>query len=73
MAGLIMGIPMLLIILQPDMGTTITFIPPLIMFMFLAGMRFRLDSCCCDQWNGIIARVLVIFQAISKEQNSHFP
>ncbi|PWT92351.1 MAG: rod shape-determining protein RodA [Acidobacteria bacterium] len=42
MAGLIMGIPMLLIILQPDMGTTLTFIPPLILLMFLAGMRWRL-------------------------------
>jgi rod shape determining protein RodA len=42
MAGLIMGIPMFLIILQPDMGTTITFLPPLILMMFLAGMRYRL-------------------------------
>ena len=42
MAGLIMGIPMLLIILQPDMGTTLTLLPPLILLMFLAGMRWRL-------------------------------
>lgn len=42
MAGLIMGVPMLLIILQPDMGTTITFLPPLILLMFLAGMQYRL-------------------------------
>ena len=42
MAGLIMGIPMFLIILQPDMGTTITFLPPLILLMFLAGMRYKL-------------------------------
>lgn len=41
MAGVIMGIPMILIILQPDMGTTITFLPPLILLLFLAGMRFR--------------------------------
>lgn len=41
MAGVIMGIPMMLIILQPDMGTTITFLPPLILMLFLAGMRFR--------------------------------
>lgn len=40
-ATLIMGIPMILIILQPDMGTTITFLPPLILLLFLAGMRFR--------------------------------
>ena len=40
-AGLIMGIPMALIILQPDMGTAITFIPPVLMLLFLAGMRFR--------------------------------
>jgi rod shape determining protein RodA len=41
MACLIMGIPMFLIILQPDMGTTITFIPPLLMLLFLAGLKFR--------------------------------
>jgi rod shape determining protein RodA len=41
MACLIMGIPMFLIILQPDMGTTITFLPPLILLLFLAGMRYR--------------------------------
>jgi rod shape determining protein RodA len=41
MAGVIMLIPMFLIILQPDMGTTITFLPPLIMLMFLAGMRYK--------------------------------
>jgi len=40
-AGLIMAVPMFLIILQPDMGTTLTFLPPLIVLMFLAGMRYR--------------------------------
>lgn len=40
-AGVIMALPMFLIILQPDMGTTITFLPPLILLVFLAGMRFR--------------------------------
>ena len=42
MAGLIMGVPMFLIILQPDIGTTTTFLPPLILLMFLAGMKYRL-------------------------------
>jgi rod shape determining protein RodA len=41
-AGLIMGIPMFLIILQPDMGTTVTFLIPLILMMFLAGMKYKL-------------------------------
>lgn len=40
-AGLIMAVPMFLIILQPDMGTTITFVPPLLMLLFLAGLQFR--------------------------------
>lgn len=40
-AGAIMALPMFLIILQPDMGTTITFLPPLILLVFLAGMRLR--------------------------------
>jgi len=37
----IVGVPMFLIILQPDMGTTLTFLPPLILLMFLAGMRYK--------------------------------
>ncbi len=41
MAGVIMGIPMLLVILQPDIGTAMTFLPPLILLLFLAGMRFK--------------------------------
>jgi rod shape determining protein RodA len=41
MAGVIMLMPMFLIILQPDMGTTITFLPPLIVLMFLAGIRYK--------------------------------
>jgi rod shape determining protein RodA len=40
-AVLIMGIPMFLIVLQPDMGTMITFIPPLLILLFLTGMHFR--------------------------------
>ncbi len=40
-SGLIMGIPMFLIILQPDMGTTLTFLPPLILLLFLAGIRYK--------------------------------
>jgi rod shape determining protein RodA len=41
MAALIMGIPMVLIILQPDMGTTLTFLPPLVFLLFFAGMRLK--------------------------------
>jgi len=41
LAGLIMVVPMFLIMLQPDMGTTLTFVPPLIVLMFLAGMRYK--------------------------------
>ncbi|HEY4491196.1 MAG TPA: rod shape-determining protein RodA, partial [Acidobacteriota bacterium] len=40
-AGLIMGVPMFLTILQPDMGTTITFLPPLLLLLFLAGLKYR--------------------------------
>ena len=47
MAGVIMGVPMFLIILQPDMGTTLTFLPPLILLMFLAGMQYRLILLAC--------------------------
>jgi rod shape determining protein RodA len=40
-AGMIMAVPMFLIMMQPDMGTTLTFLPPLILLMFLAGMRYK--------------------------------
>ncbi len=40
-SGLIMGVPMFLIILQPDMGTTLTFLPPLILLLFLSGIRYK--------------------------------
>ncbi len=42
MAGLIMGIPMVLIMLQPELGMVLSFIPILIFLLFLAGMRWKL-------------------------------
>ena len=38
-AGLICGIPMGLILLQPDMGTTLTYLPILAMGIFLRGVK----------------------------------
>ncbi len=40
-AGLIAGIPMFLILVQPDMGTALTFVPILLMALFLGGIRPR--------------------------------
>ena len=38
-AGMIVGIPMLLVLKQPDLGTALTYVPVAIMGLFLGGMR----------------------------------
>jgi rod shape determining protein RodA len=40
-AGLIAGIPMLLVLKQPDLGTALTYIPVLVMALFLGGLRLK--------------------------------
>jgi len=40
-AGLIVGIPMLLVLKQPDLGTALTYVPVAIMGLFLGGMRAK--------------------------------
>jgi rod shape determining protein RodA len=40
-AGLIVALPMLLVLKQPDLGTSLTYIPIAIMGLFLGGIRFR--------------------------------
>jgi len=40
-AGLIAGVPMLLVLKQPDLGTALTYLPVAIMGLFLGGIQFR--------------------------------
>ncbi len=40
-AGMIVGVPMLLVLKQPDLGTALTYIPVAIMGLFLGGIQFR--------------------------------
>ncbi|HUN88330.1 MAG TPA: rod shape-determining protein RodA [Terriglobales bacterium] len=40
-AGSVVGIPMLLVLAQPDMGTALTYLPVALMGLFLGGMQFR--------------------------------
>lgn len=40
-AGLIAGIPMLMVLKQPDLGTALTYIPVLIMALILGGLRLK--------------------------------
>ncbi len=40
-AGLIAGVPMLLVLKQPDLGTALTYLPVMIMALFLGGIQFR--------------------------------
>ena len=40
-AGLMGGVPMLLVLVQPDLGTALTYIPILIMGLFLGGIQLK--------------------------------
>ncbi|HEU4414733.1 MAG TPA: rod shape-determining protein RodA [Candidatus Angelobacter sp.] len=40
-AALIVGVPMLLVLKQPDLGTALTYVPVALMGLFLGGMQFR--------------------------------
>jgi len=40
-AGAIVGIPMLLVLAQPDLGTALTYLPVAIMGLFLGGLRWK--------------------------------
>jgi rod shape determining protein RodA len=40
-AGLIVGFPMLLVLAQPDLGTSLTYLPIAIMGLFLGGLRAK--------------------------------
>lgn len=39
--GLIAGVPMLLVLAQPDLGTALTYVPIFLMALFLGGLRLR--------------------------------
>jgi rod shape determining protein RodA len=43
-AGAIVGIPMLMVLAQPDLGTSLTYLPIAIMGLFLGGVRWRQAS-----------------------------
>jgi rod shape determining protein RodA len=40
-AGAIVGVPMLMVLAQPDLGTALTYLPIAIMGLFLGGVRFK--------------------------------
>ncbi|MBZ5569860.1 MAG: rod shape-determining protein RodA [Acidobacteriia bacterium] len=39
--GMMMGVPMLLVLAQPDLGTTLTYMPIALMALFLGGLRLK--------------------------------
>jgi rod shape determining protein RodA len=40
-AGLLVGVPSLLVLAQPDLGTALTYVPVVLMGLFLGGLRFK--------------------------------
>ena len=40
-AGLIAGLPMMLVLKQPDLGTALTYVPVVIVALFLGGIQFK--------------------------------
>jgi rod shape determining protein RodA len=53
----LVGVPMALVLIQPDLGTTLTYLPILIMGLFLGGLRIRQTA--------IILLVLVLVGGIA--------
>ena len=45
-AGAIVGIPMLMVLRQPDLGTALTYMPIAIMGLFLGGMQCQAGADC---------------------------
>src|SRR5581483_1368174 len=43
-AGAIVGIPMLMVLAQPDLGTSLTYLPIAVMGLFLGGVRWKLAA-----------------------------
>jgi rod shape determining protein RodA len=56
-AGLLVGIPMVLVLIQPDLGTTLTYLPILLAGLLLGGLRFKQAS--------IILLVLILVGGIA--------
>jgi rod shape determining protein RodA len=46
-AMVLIGIPMLLVLKQPDLGTALTYAPVLLVGLFLGGIRFRQAAILC--------------------------
>ena len=46
-AGLLVGVPMLLVLKQPDLGTSLTYLPVLIVGLFLGGLRWKQGLILC--------------------------
>ncbi|MCI0353274.1 MAG: rod shape-determining protein RodA [Acidobacteriales bacterium] len=40
-AGLLGGVPMMMVLVQPDLGTSLTYVPILLMGLFLGGIQFK--------------------------------
>jgi rod shape determining protein RodA len=56
-AGLLVGSPMVLVLIQPDLGTTLTYLPILMAGLFLGGLRLKQA--------GIILLVMVLVGGIA--------
>ena len=39
--GALVGVPMLLVLIEPDLGTALTYMPAAVLCLFLAGLRFK--------------------------------
>ena len=57
-AGAIVIVPMLMVLRQPDLGTSLTYLPIAVMGLFLGGVRFKqaaivtLGRLCSCRWHG---------------------
>jgi rod shape determining protein RodA len=62
-AGLLVAVPMLLVLKQPDLGTSLTYIPVLIIGLFLGGLQWKQALILCV---GAIILVVPVWSKVLK-------
>jgi rod shape determining protein RodA len=63
-AGLLVGIPLVLILKQPDLGTALVLVPMLVVGAFLAGLQWQHAAVCCLA--GILLVGAVFYPPVSR-------
>ena len=58
--------PMIMVMLQPDLGTALTYLPILAAGVFLAGLRWQYAVASCDCRDRAAGRLLFCIEGLSE-------